>query len=101
MTDRLKAEAVLWHTQRLELIGQLTGGIAHDFNNLLTVISGNLELIHRAFDGGAKSLLARRGRLHELLVSAEGRRRKRSQDHPTAARFRATQRVLGRAHLRR
>jgi signal transduction histidine kinase len=72
MADRLKAEAVIWHTQKLELIGQLTGGIAHDFNNLLTVISGNLELIHQAFDGGARSLMARRGRLRELLVSAEG-----------------------------
>jgi signal transduction histidine kinase len=72
MADRVKAEAALWHTQKLELIGQLTGGIAHDFNNLLTVISGNLELIHQAFGGNVKSLMARRGRLRELLVSAEG-----------------------------
>jgi DNA-binding response OmpR family regulator len=54
ITDRRQAEAALWHTQKLDLIGQLTGGIAHDFNNLLMVISGNLELIHEAFDAGAK-----------------------------------------------
>src|SRR5262249_28799984 len=54
ITDRRQAEAALWHTQKLDLIGQLTGGIAHDFNNLLMVISGNLELLHEAFDGGVK-----------------------------------------------
>ncbi len=69
--DRLKAEMALWHTQKLDLIGQLTGGIAHDFNNLLTVISGNLELVHQTFDGGAKLTSARRDRLRHLLVTAE------------------------------
>jgi signal transduction histidine kinase len=69
--DRLKAEMALWHTQKLELIGQLTGGIAHDFNNLLTVISGNLELIHETFDSGAKLSSARLARLRQLLVTAE------------------------------
>ena len=34
IADRRQAEAALWHTQKLDLIGQLTGGIAHDFNNL-------------------------------------------------------------------
>ena len=50
VAERRKVETALWHTQKLDLIGQLTGGIAHDFNNLLTVISGNLELIHQAFE---------------------------------------------------
>ena len=71
IADRRQAEAALWHTQKLDLIGQLTGGIAHDFNNLLMVISGNLELVHEAFDSGAKLSSARRGQLRQLLDSAE------------------------------
>ena len=69
--DRRQAEAALWYTQKLDLIGQLTGGIAHDFNNLLMVISGNLELIHHGFDDGAKLSSARRAWLRQLLATAE------------------------------
>jgi signal transduction histidine kinase len=71
IADRRLAEAALWHTQKLDLIGQLTGGIAHDFNNLLMVISGNLELVHEAFDSTAKLSSARRAQLRQLLNSAE------------------------------
>ena len=48
--ERRKAEEVLWHTQKLDAVGQLTGGIAHDFNNLLAVIVGSLEVIRAAFE---------------------------------------------------
>jgi signal transduction histidine kinase len=71
IADRRQAEEALWHTQKLDLIGQLTGGIAHDFNNLLMVISGNLELVHEALDGSAKLSSARRAQLRQLLGSAE------------------------------
>ena len=71
IADRRQAEAALWHTQKLDLIGQLTGGIAHDFNNLLMVISGNLELVHEALDRSAKLSSARRVQLRQLLSSAE------------------------------
>src|SRR5262249_407737 len=68
IADRRQAQAALWHTQKLDLIGQLTGGIAHDFNNLLMVISGNLELVNQAFDAGAK---LSRAKLRQLLGNAE------------------------------
>jgi C4-dicarboxylate-specific signal transduction histidine kinase len=73
VSERRKAETALWHTQKLDLIGQLTGGIAHDFNNLLTVISGNLELIHQAFENPPDPLSSTsQPRLLKLLVTAEG-----------------------------
>src|SRR6516162_1292062 len=72
IADRRKAEAVLWHTQKLALMGQLTGGIAHDFNNLLMVISGNLELIHRALENHFDLQSTSQPRLLKLLVTAEG-----------------------------
>jgi len=54
IAERRKAEQVLWHTQKLELVGQLTGGIAHDFNNLLAVIVGSVEIIRSAFEAGTE-----------------------------------------------
>lgn len=45
VSERENIEKTLRHSQKMEVVGQLTGGIAHDFNNILAGISGSLELM--------------------------------------------------------
>ena len=70
---------MLWHTQKLEVVGQLTGGIAHDFNNLLAVIVGSMEMIRAAFEAGGELPRAKIMRLLKASEAATGRATKLTQ----------------------
>jgi len=66
LTERLRLEAQLAQSQKMDAIGNLAGGVAHDFNNLLTIITSYAEL---ALDTVAEHS-ALESKIQEILLAA-------------------------------
>jgi len=65
-TERLRLEAQLLQSQKMDAIGHLAGGIAHDFNNLLTIITSYSELALDSVDPESPA----QARIQEILSAA-------------------------------
>ena len=66
LTERLRIEAELLQSQKMDAIGRLAGGVAHDFNNLLTIITSYSELALDSVVPGSTT----QSRLREILSAA-------------------------------
>jgi PAS domain S-box-containing protein len=66
LTERLRVEAELVQSQKMDAVGRLAGGIAHDFNNLLTIIISYSELALDTVPPGSLG----QSRIQEILSAA-------------------------------
>jgi signal transduction histidine kinase len=67
---RADAEAMLRHTQRVELLGQIAAGVVHDFRNTVQTVHAGASLIERA---AAQGNIARVREVADMLRQAATR----------------------------
>jgi signal transduction histidine kinase/CheY-like chemotaxis protein len=67
ITDHVRSEEQLRHSQKMEAVGTLTGGIAHDFNHILNVILGYGNIVMDDLEAGSPV----REQMNEVITSAE------------------------------
>jgi PAS domain S-box-containing protein len=100
-----KANAALFHAQKMEAIGRLTGGVAHDFNNLLAVLSNGLEVlaiqsptpVHRKMIEGMRRAIDRGATLTQQLLSFARQQPLQAQAHDLNGLIREFAPMLSRA----
>jgi len=63
-------EQQLFHSNKMQTIGELTGGIAHDFNNLLSIMLGQTEMILTKFSSLNQSLTHSVSTIHKTILQA-------------------------------
>jgi len=51
VTEKIRTDEVVRHSQKMDALGKLTGGIAHDYNNMLGVVLGYAELLSSKLSG--------------------------------------------------
>jgi PAS domain S-box-containing protein len=49
-------EQQLFHSNKMQTIGELAGGIAHDFNNLLSIMLGQTEILLKRYEDSDEAL---------------------------------------------
>ncbi len=86
ITERIRMEEQLRHSEKMRAIGQLAGGIAHDFNNQLTGIIGGADMLRNALkkedaeyalaDSIYKAAQNAATLTHQLLTFASARKEK-------------------------
>lgn len=69
ITERRKAEELLWNSKKLSLVGELAAGVAHEIRNPITSIRGFIQLFHEGFykDEYYQIILSEFNRIEEIL----------------------------------